>query len=289
MPVAIGSVFLTSAFAATATGTLVAGVIGSAIIGATVGGLTAAVTGGNIGKGLLFGAIGGAVMGGITGALGGFSGTTAGGTAGSTSSGALSAVGETSRGALSGTFGTAATEGAKTMTTEVVKNSAFEAGKFFATEGGGTIGASLLTTTGTTLAGAFDDSAEEAAKLEREKMKQQNEQFYANLAAQERIAGIQSGGSGGSDAIEVARINQQTQREQLAEQRRQYDTEKAIEEASRTRRAGALSGLIASKETGKVSATTPSIDQQAYDESTRMYAAPSNVPSEKTEGVLSYA
>jgi len=39
-----------------------AAIVGGAIVGAAIGGITAAVTGGDIGKGLLFGAIGGAVL-----------------------------------------------------------------------------------------------------------------------------------------------------------------------------------------------------------------------------------
>lgn len=62
-----------------AIGTMIAGWLGGsaiaitigaavqgAIIGAAIGGLTAAVTGGDIGKGLLFGAVGGAITGGLT-------------------------------------------------------------------------------------------------------------------------------------------------------------------------------------------------------------------------------
>ena len=278
MPAAIGGIFLTSAFAATATGAFVAGVIGSAVIGAAVGGLTAAVTGGDIGKGLLFGAVGGAVLGGITGAMGGFGGTVASTSVamGENAVGAMAAQGTTASAAISGV-----TSGA---------SQAFGVGKYFATQGGGMMGAALVTTAGTTLAGAFDDSAEQAAKLEREKMAQQDKQFYANLEAQKDIAGIQSGGGGGSDAIGVARINQETQREQLAEQRRQYNTENALKEASRARRAGALSGLTAAKEAGQIAPAAPSIDQQAYNESTQMYADPTAVaaplPPPEERGVL---
>ncbi len=46
-----------------------AAVLGGAIIGAAIGGLTAAVMGGDIGRGVLFGSIGGAVMGGVSGAM----------------------------------------------------------------------------------------------------------------------------------------------------------------------------------------------------------------------------
>ena len=274
MAVAVGALVV----GAFTTSTVVAGIVGSAIIGAAVGGLTAAVTGGSIGKGMLFGAVGGAVMGGITGAMGGFS----------------SAAGST--GAISGSMSEnvalqAAKEGTKIATTEAVKTSAFEAGKFFSTQGGGVIGASLLTTAGTTIAGAFDDTAEQAAKLEREKMAQQDKQFYANLEAQKEIAGMSGGGGGGggSDAVEVARINQETQREQLAEQRRQFEKEKSIVEASRERAAGALSGLVASKETGTIDPNAKSIDEQVYEESTQMYEDPTAVANKKPEGALAYA
>lgn len=50
--------------------------IGGAIVGAAIGGLTAALTHGDIGKGVLFGTIGGAVTGGVSGWAGGLSGAT---------------------------------------------------------------------------------------------------------------------------------------------------------------------------------------------------------------------
>lgn len=55
----------TTAFAASSIGVAIATVINGALIGAAIGGLTAAVTGGDIGKGVLFGGIGGAVAGGL--------------------------------------------------------------------------------------------------------------------------------------------------------------------------------------------------------------------------------
>jgi hypothetical protein len=45
------------------------GVIASAVVGAAIGGIAAAITGGDIGKGLLYGAIGGVVTGGIAGGV----------------------------------------------------------------------------------------------------------------------------------------------------------------------------------------------------------------------------
>jgi len=53
-------------------------VIGGAVIGAAIGGLTAAVTDGDIGKGMLFGAIGGAVTGGVASLAGGGGGAISG-------------------------------------------------------------------------------------------------------------------------------------------------------------------------------------------------------------------
>jgi hypothetical protein len=269
-----------SAAVASFVGTVVAG----AIVGAAVGGITAAVMGGDIGKGLLFGAIGGAVMGGISGAMGGGAGGTGAGASGATLEGAT--AGELARSGLS----QGAQEATRSVLTEGAKSSAFGIGKFFASEGGGTIGAGLVTTAGTTLAGAFDDTAEEAAKLEREKMAQQDKQFYANLEAQKDIAGMSGGGGGGgSDAIGVARINQETQREQLAEQRRQYDVEKSLAEESRKRRSASVSALSQTREASPGGVNEPGIDEQMYAKSTKMYAEPTTIATAEEKGALSYA
>ena len=63
---AIGTIGLFSGMAG-AIGTIATGVIVSAVVGAAIGGISAAVMGGDIGKGMLFGAIGGVVTGGIAG------------------------------------------------------------------------------------------------------------------------------------------------------------------------------------------------------------------------------
>jgi hypothetical protein len=54
---------------ATTAMTIASGIVGGIVVGAAVGGLGALVTGGDIGKGMLYGAIGGAVTGGISGWL----------------------------------------------------------------------------------------------------------------------------------------------------------------------------------------------------------------------------
>jgi len=90
---AIGA-FVASWVGVTGLSAFTAGIIGGALVGAAVGGLTAAFTGGNIGKGLLFGGIGGAVLGGISGmfAAGSFS-TQSAGIVGSAGEGTVGALG----------------------------------------------------------------------------------------------------------------------------------------------------------------------------------------------------
>lgn len=63
---ALGAMGASSAFVNSTMGTVLSG----AISGAAAGGLTSALTGGDIGKGLLFGGVGGAVVGGLKSALG---------------------------------------------------------------------------------------------------------------------------------------------------------------------------------------------------------------------------
>jgi len=132
-----------------------------------------------------------------------------------------------------------------------------------------------VTTAGTTLAGAFDDTAEENMKLEREKMAQQDKQFYANLEAQKEIAKTRSSGGGSSydpTGVEMAK---------LAEQRRQFDTTTAIEQAKRERRSAALGGLTAAKEAGVLS--YEGVDTAIYNKNKPVY------DEEANKGVLANA
>jgi hypothetical protein len=246
-------------------GVIIGTAIQGAIIGAAIGGLSAAVMGGDIGKGMLFGGVGGAVMGGISGAFSTASSAPLASTSISMNENVATSAVQAGTNISSATAGTISTGGSK----------AFGIGKFFASEGGGTIGAGLVTTAGTTLAGAFDDTAEENMKLEREKMAQQDKQFYANLEAQKEIAKTRSSGGGSSydpTGVEMAK---------LAEQRRQFDTTTAIEQAKRERRSAALGGLTAAKEAGVLS--YEGVDTAIYNKNKPVY------DEEANKGVLANA
>lgn len=65
--VAVAGAFGAGSILATSLTAIAIGAVTSAVVGAAIGGLTAAITGGDIGKGLLFGAIGGVVTGGLAG------------------------------------------------------------------------------------------------------------------------------------------------------------------------------------------------------------------------------
>jgi len=90
----VGLALITTAWTAVsafATSSIIGGAIVGAVVGAAIGGLGAAITGGDIGKGILFGAIGGAVTGGLASWAGGASmlggagtGTGTGGLSGAT-------------------------------------------------------------------------------------------------------------------------------------------------------------------------------------------------------------
>lgn len=257
-----------SAWAAIGTfgGPIIGAAIQGAIIGAAIGGLSAAVMGGDIGKGILFGAVGGAVLGGISGAFESFS--TAGAASISMNENVVGSAVSAGTSVPSAIGTTALQQGASGG------SKFFGMGKFFATEGGGTIGAGLLTTAGTTLAGAFDDTAEEQMKLEREKMALADKQFYANLEAQKEIASMKSGGGGGSydpTKVEMAK---------LAEQRRQFDKQIAIEEEKKKLQQASLGGMIAAKEAGVLS--YQGVDTELYNKNKPIYDQEAN----KAQGVL---
>jgi len=127
--VAIGAVVGTwmggavgGAIAASAIASAVVGVVASAVVGAVIGGLVSAVSGGDIGKGMLFGAIGGLTVGaafgtGIAGAMGGgtevSSAAATGGAYSSTSSASAAsqlAAAESAAGIITSTESTESTE-----------------------------------------------------------------------------------------------------------------------------------------------------------------------------------
>lgn len=214
-----------------ALGGVVASAVGGAIIGATIGGLSAAVMGGDIGEGVLFGAVGGAVLGGVGAAFD----AAAGGMAGVTAE-------------VAGTegfmAGMEAAEVAASMETTgvaggLVKDTTVAAGFTMKDAIGYVVDYK-----------AGEEAAEEAAETREQQMVIAREQ----MASAERIASQRAGGSGSSAALqaETARRGQdigllQT-REQIAEQRRQFDTTTAMEKARRERRATGLAGATAAVE-----------------------------------------
>lgn len=276
MPQAVGAaaIGLFSAGAGAAAGAAAAGTLaatmtaalGGALIGAAVGGLTAAVTGGSIGKGVLYGAVGGAVMGGLSG----FTGIGSGGAGGAESmldyttvnsledvvaSGASSTPGGT--GSAWGEIGAGVSRGAKAL------------GGVATDSLGGTLIEGGLGMIGSAMEGA--DAAEEAQdarnwQAEQAELNRQHEQNMSKLNAS-----LRGGSSGGSDALGVARIQQQTAREQLAEQRRQYDTDLSNARDLRKTASNALAGVRAARK-GVLKGGTESIDKQvAQEEKDLMY------------------
>lgn len=181
---AVGS-FVTAGLATGVT----AAVIGGAVIGAAIGGLTAAITDGDIGKGMLFGAIGGAVTGGVASLAGGgggaISGTTSsigGGTttfaevAGASAGGIWEAGGTTIASSVLAEGGVAgATQGlAAAGATGVLDSIGAQVG----------IGALTQGVKGYLMAGASEDQAESQA--------QQTKEIMETKLEQQRLAGEQA-------------------------------------------------------------------------------------------------
>jgi len=246
---AIGAAW--AAVGAWSIGTFAIGtVVQSAIIGAAVGGLSAAVTGGDIGKGMLYGAVGGAVLGGI----GAFAGMGSGGTAGA-ATGATSAASSVPS---SVTAGVNAVKGATTGAVVSGGGAGAASGSGLAGMLTGKLGESLVTGGLQMLGGALEgkDAAEEADK-QRAWQAEQNEK---NRQLQERLASMSGGGGGGSsDGIAIARIQQETALKQLAENRRQYDVARQDQIESRQRAGAALAQAKAS--TKRYKAGVRSIDE----------------------------
>jgi len=204
-----------AAFATTTLGTVVAGAIGGALVGAAIGGLTAAVMGGDIMKGVLFGAVGGAV----TGGLGGYF---------QAGNAALSGQGMAVQGMDSAGY----------MTQHVVGNAGAVA------EAGRTGIGAALQTTGTNLMKEYGGDIVKGVAGNIMKMKEMDKEQkiwleqakvkhdYDIAAAREKAkltakygGGGGGGGGGGQEVpyMDIERIRQQTEREKLAEQRRQFN------------------------------------------------------------------
>ena len=224
---AIGAAW--AAIGAYTVGSIAVGVIvQGAIIGAAIGGLTAAVTGGNIGKGMLFGAIGGAVMGGI-GAWAN-AGTTATAMTPANLEAAAAAQGTTVSG------GSAAVNLLKTGTEKTVGSGIL---------GGQGTGAALVTTGGQMLMGAFDDSGEVAA-AEADKARAHSKEL-AQLQADTQLKIAQMQGKSGSSSSDAAKYSADLQLLNAREQRQQDYKIKSEEwsmlEDARNRRRAAVEGV----------------------------------------------
>ena len=187
-----------------------AAILGGAIIGAAIGGLTAAVMGGNIGKGVLFGAIGGAVMGGISGtmAASATSTTTAATTttttagAGAGAGGGVVQIGGGAQSALTSTQVT--TQGiGSTLVTETTKAGLLEnAGSYL------TVNALTEGVKGYLANEAADKQAE--ALAEQSELQRQHERDMLQMKLDADAAG--SGASGGDELAYKARMSELDQR-----------------------------------------------------------------------------
>lgn len=239
----IGGVIGTGAVA-TIAGTVIAG----AIVGAAVGGLTAAVMGGDIGKGLLYGAVGGAVTGGISGYMGLSSGASTAATAstnlarGTATPAILNAatVSTKAAGGMSGLFNTAAG----------------------LSQGGGLLqgaGSSLIDTGGQMLKGSAEED------MMREKNAADTAMADKKLAAEIEVAKMNDATNrlGQTNQLNVAR-------EQLAENKAQFDTGSQLAAERLARQQSAVTEARAARQ-GMLQGG-PSIDEQVYLNEKRMVA-----------------
>lgn len=257
MPQAIG--IAVTGFFGLSVGSITAGIVGGAILGAAIGGISAAVMGGDIGKGLLFGAVGGAVLGGVSGWLNPAEITT-------TVTNATTAGGDS-----------LLTKGATTAWQSTAVGGADKAGGFLAGLSGEAQAAGI-TTLGQTLAGAFDTTKEDELALAEKKMETEAQLAREQMKSAEKIAGMRGGGGGGGGAdhsLEIANLQRQTALDQLAEERRQYESEVQRAEAARNRQQYAVANVRATGEpTAEQEAAAKqqaSIDQQVYQNDSLMY------------------
>jgi len=228
MGIGAGLIVIGGWVTAGAAGTgILAGVIGGAIVGAAIGGLTSAIMGGNIMQGVLFGAIGGAVTGGMAGYAA--TGIAAGGGAVAPGAGATAlatgmSITETAA-VASGTGQVVATTSAATTASLAASTTSGALGKF---------GMDLMEQYGGDwvkgIAGAYMDNKKMDATTEAAAKAAQDAHAYkmAELKESARLAAAAKGGGGSSGpgpdhTLEIAKINDATNRAQLAENRRQYD------------------------------------------------------------------
>lgn len=266
----IGSAVSMGAFA---IGSIGAGIIGGAIVGAAIGGLSAAITGGSIGKGILFGAIGGAVTGGL--------GAWAQG--GTMLSGPMTAPGtamaNVSQAAVDYELGVG---GAQALKETAIQTTSRGLGAGFkVSEGMGMLGQGAMSLGGKMMEGS---AMEDMANKNRDAQTVAAREAAANAEKMaEKTAGLQLALADKNNAAAHGRtvLTTEAQRagqilqykassEQIAEQRRQYDTSNKLAQDQRGRQQGALKGMSASK-AGK-SYEGPSIQEQIVGQQEEMYA-----------------
>lgn len=208
-----------------ASGTFAAA-IGGAVVGAAIGGLTAAVTGGDIGKGLLYGAVGGATVGVGTGMFAASQFASLGtGVAGSydmvgvVAPYTMQPAGFASSSAAAGTLTEA---GKKAAEVQLAKDTVLGA-----TVTGG------MQLAGGVLKGIGEQKRfDETMKAQKKQAEDQLKLSYAKLASSEKIAATAASSRGGSQlpwstsepGIRFQKqIDDRFNRDNLAEQRRQFD------------------------------------------------------------------
>lgn len=209
----------------TALGATISGAVGGALVGAAVGGLTSAIMGGDIMQGVLFGAIGGAVTGGLSGYLG--AGAQAGGqmagTAADTYSMAQYTATSTGEAAYAGIGGVQ--EVVKQGTAQTIGGSLSKAGTYMMKNFGGE---ALKGIAGSIMKGK---ELEAMQKNKLEEMQLQSELNIKEAREKAKLTakyGGSGGGGGGGQTVpymDIERIRQQTEREKLAEQRRQFNVQ----------------------------------------------------------------
>lgn len=218
----LGSAIMTgmgasAAFVATGLGATIAGAVGGALVGAAIGGLTSAIMGGDIMKGVLFGAVGGAVTGGISGYLG-----AAGNAASSMNVGAQGADGLAMSGYGQGLPTSGITEVVREGTRSIGSQVA-RVGMDLAKNFGGDI---IKGVAGGIMKGKEMD-AMHGMKLEemREASRLRMEEAKQGAALSAKYGGSGGGGSSAQKVpyMDIEKIRQQTEREKLAENRRQYN------------------------------------------------------------------
>ena len=236
----IGAIGAGSAIAGVTIGMVIQG----AIIGAAVGGLAAAVTGGDIGKGLLFGAVGGAVIGAVSGAIGGVS-------AGSASGMTSATLDATAAGTLSGSTGTAISGAAGGAT-----SSAGGIGSLLNSETGATVVGSVLSEFGK--AGDLEDAAEFNYQNAKEERQNRLEQIKLQNELQ---------GSAPITATDNASLSQRESEfaRNLEENRRQYNTTLQEGRDKRNMAASTLEQFNSIRGTGNFSANPSVLSQTVAD------------------------